>query len=93
MDSSLYIRSMRVHYKIVTLEFLEKVKLLLWKEDECLFMHVSPGGTPFFYFDRDLVSTLGMSFPLTDFQCVLLRSQNLAPSHLHDNSWAMVRIF
>lgn len=40
MDSSLHIQSMRVHYNIVALEFLEKVKLLPCKEDECPFMHL-----------------------------------------------------
>lgn len=67
MDSSLHIRNMRVHYNIVDPEYLEKVKLLPCKKDEHPFMRVSPGGTPFFYFYRDLVFVLGMSLPLTNF--------------------------
>lgn len=48
---------------------------------------------PFFYFYKGFIKSLGMSFPISDFQCALLRRLNVTPSQLHANSWAMVRTF
>lgn len=93
MDSVLAIRHMYQNFRVVSEAFYEKIKLLPCKGEERPFMRGEPGSPPFFYFYRDLVATLGVSFPLTDFQSSLLRRLNVAPSQLHANSWAMVRIF
>lgn len=93
MDSSLHIYSLYMHHNVVSKEFYEKVKLLPCKEDDHLFIQADSNTTPFFFFYRDLVSVLGVSFSTSNFQSELLTRLNLTPSQLHTNSGAMVRIF
>lgn len=70
--------------------YAEKVMLLSYKEDELPFMRATPSESPFFYFYRGLLETLGILFPFSDFQCTLLRRLNVALSQLHTNSWVIV---
>ena len=63
MDSSLAIRHMYMNFNIVLEAFYERIKLILCKEDERPFMQAGLDNLPFFYFYRDLVSALGVSFP------------------------------
>lgn len=93
MDSADSIRHLFMHYHVVSEAWFNKISLLACKEDERPFMQAAPRGSPFFCCYRDLVTTLGVSFPLTDFQSGLLRRLNVAPSQLHVNSWAHVHIF
>ena len=58
---------MYMNYCVVPEAFYDKIRLLPCKEEERLFMQVGLDSLPFFYFYRDLVSTLRVSFPLSDF--------------------------
>lgn len=62
MDSSLHIRSMRVHYNIDVPEFLEKVKLISCKEDERQFMCTSLGVTTRLAVTLSTILILGIWF-------------------------------
>ena len=51
------------------------------------------GQPNFFFFYRDYLTRVGVSFPFSDFQMSVLNCLLLAPSQLHPNGWAYVVAF
>ncbi|RDY06836.1 hypothetical protein CR513_09107, partial [Mucuna pruriens] len=48
---------------------------------------------PFFYLYETLPLKLGVKLPFTHFERSVLRALNVAPTQLHPNGWAFVRVF
>ena len=63
MDSTDSIRHLFTNYRVIFEAWFDKIRLLPCKEDERPFMQSTPGGSPFFYFYRDLVLMLGGIIP------------------------------
>lgn len=47
----------------------------------------------FFFFYANFFNQLHIRVPFTDFQAVILRELNVAPTQLHPNAWATVQAF
>lgn len=47
----------------------------------------------FTFMYETIFSKLGVRFPLTDFECDVLRTLNIAPTQLHPNGWGFIRAF
>jgi len=53
----------------------------------------SNGGEPFFFFYQTVFQRVGQRLPFTSFERELLTEVNVAPTQLHPNSWAFIRVF
>ncbi|RDX88647.1 hypothetical protein CR513_29739, partial [Mucuna pruriens] len=58
--------------------------------DDSRYETLCLGCTSYTYLYDTLLLKLGAWLPFTDFQCLVLRTLNVAPTQLHPNSWAFV---
>ncbi|MCH83583.1 hypothetical protein A2U01_0004409 [Trifolium medium] len=47
----------------------------------------------YFYMYTNLVQVLNLWLPFTDFESLMLKTLNVAPSQLHPNGWAFIKAF
>ncbi|QHO41145.1 uncharacterized protein DS421_5g143190 [Arachis hypogaea] len=62
-------------------------------EESVSFPSLIQGERPFFYAYEYFFSQMGITIPFSAFETELLWSCNVAPSYLHPNSWAFIKIF
>ncbi|MED6176846.1 hypothetical protein PIB30_092200 [Stylosanthes scabra] len=50
-------------------------------------------GADWFFMYTCVFAEIGVRFPITEFECAVLRQLNCAPSQIHPNSWGFIRAF
>ncbi|RDX71277.1 hypothetical protein CR513_49399, partial [Mucuna pruriens] len=70
-----------------------EVRVLPCQSNEVICSWVNERGEPYFYFYETMFSKLGIRLSFSNFEWVVLRALNVAPTQLHPNNWAFVRAF